>query len=599
MSKTLILAEKPSVARDIASVLGRPARKEGFMEVEKYIVTWALGHLAELAEPEDYDPRLKKWSLDSLPIIPEGFLIKPNNKTIAHFKLLKRLLNRKDVKMVINACDAAREGELIFRYIYYLARCSKPFKRLWLSENTPAAVQKAFDNLLEGSVMDALAAAAMARSQADWLVGLNATRAFTKVHKCFYSVGRVQTPALALLVNREKEIRAFIPQVYYELWGIFVAPDGKTYRGRWFQGDIKTFVNAGQAESIKQKVVHKAGNVISAENNTLVHPAPALYNLNDLQRDANTRYGLPASGTLELAQSLYEKKKLLTYPRTESRHLTQMMVETLSERLEALAAHRDYQLIINSDSFGEITAEAVDDHKVSDHHAIIPTAACPDFTKLSDGEQLIYDLVARRFLANFFPPAVDEKMIVITAVEEHTFISTAITEKEPGWRRVYAGEAKPADDEEKLPELHPGAEVQMSDAQVIEKKTKPPSRYTDSSLLAVLEDIGRLIPDGEMKKTIKQAGGLGTPATRAAIIERLIQVGYVRREGKKLIPTEKGESLIDVAPDEIKSPELTARWEGCLKEIEQGKAAPDRFISDIKALVVKIIEEATAGSLRA
>ncbi|MDO7785820.1 DNA topoisomerase 3 [Desulforamulus aquiferis] len=602
MSKILILAEKPSFAREIASVIGKPTKRDGFMEVENYIIAWAFGHLAQLAEPEDYDQRLKKWSIDTLPIIPRNFKIKPNEKTVSHFKIVKRLMNRKDVRIVINCCDAGREGELIFRYIYYLAKCSKPVKRMWVSENTKPALQIALKNLQDSSTFDHLAAAAMARSQADWLVGINATRAFTVTQGQILSIGRVQTPTLALLVNREREIRTFIPQTYYELLADFITPNGDVYKGKWVKEGTSKFIDDRQAEKITNDILGKNGVIQSIDEKKLSHNPPSLYNLTDLQIDANIRFGFIASKTMDIVQALYEKRRLLTYPRTESRHLTQAIERTLPERLGALSNNINYQVLINDIDFTNILPGVIDDRKVTDHHAIISTETIPNLLRLPDDERKIYDLVARRFLAIFYPPALDKEKTIVTNVEGNTFYTSEITEEEPGWRVVYREIDQDPNEEAnkpKLPKVFLGMEITTGKAQVLKKKSKPPQRYTDASLLSVMEDIGRLVSDKEMKKTLKQAGGLGTAATRDTTIERLISVGYAQRDGRRIIPTPKGENLIDMVPEELKSPELTARWEKYLHVIEKGNCGPGLFMKEIVNMVRRIIEASTDKSLRA
>lgn len=591
--KSLILAEKPSVARDLAAVLGRFQKKEGYLENDKYVITWALGHLAELAEPEDYDESLKKWDLKTLPIIPENFRLKPNPRTIKQFKIVKELVNRPDIEQLICATDAGREGELIFRYIYRLTGCRKPYKRLWLSETTPAAVKKGFENLRPGTEFDRLGRAAEARNQADWLIGINATRAFTVRHNNLLSVGRVQTPTLALIVNREREIRNFVPTPYWELHAEFTKDDGQVYTGKWFNGDQDRFFDLEKAREVENRVTGKPAVVSEVKEREISEQPPLLFNLNDLQKEANKKYGISAARTLEVAQVLYETKKLLTYPRTDSRHLTRELAETIPGRLAALAGVDEYApFVVTARAAGTPGRRYVDDGKVSDHTALLPTDVKPDLGSLTPDERKIYDLVVRRFLAIFFPPARYKQTRVVTEAAGETFLTTGRVELDRGWKTVYAPVEKGEENDENagiIPPLLQGEAVRTTGLEVKEKKTKPPKRYTEASLLAVMEGASRLLEDRELKEAMK-GHGLGTPATRAAIIERLIQVGYVKRQKKTLVPTEKGEALIDLVPDIIKSPEMTGQWEKTLADIEDGTADSGEFINGIIQLTEKIVE---------
>lgn len=588
--KTLIIAEKPSVARDIAAVLGRFTKKDGWLENGQYAVSWALGHLVELAEPEDYDKSLKKWSLDSLPIIPRRFRIRPVEKTKKQLDILKRLLNSPDIGLVVNACDAGREGELIFRRVYAWCGCAKPVKRLWLSEATPAAVRKALTELRDWREFDDLAAAAEARSRADWIVGMNATRAFTVRHGELLSVGRVQTPTLALIVNREREIRNFKPETYWEIWALFQKTSGETYAGKWFKGDDDRLFDFKEAENVIAKVAGAgAGRVVRVENKRVRELPPLLFNLNDLQKEANRRYGFTAQQTLSLAQELYEKHKLLTYPRTDSRHLTQAIVrDTLASRLSALAAAPEYAALVPRDP-APLGKRYVDDARVTDHHAIIPTDVAPNLAALGQGERRIYDLVVRRFLAAFYPEAVYAEMDAMTEVGGEMFFSKGRVELNPGWKMVYGREGGAEGEERALPPLVEGEPVSVEDVKPLEKRTKPPARFTEATLLAAMENAGRLVDDKDMADTLKSAGGIGTPATRASIIETLIRRAYVEREGKSLVPTRKGERLIDLVPETVKSVELTARWEQGLMEIEQGRMNAGRWLNGIKEFTGQLV----------
>lgn len=592
--KKLVIAEKPSVARDLAGVLGRFASKDGYMENDQYVVTWAFGHLVELAAPEDYNPQLKKWSLETLPILPETFKLKMNPKTRKQFKTVKGLFNRPDIGLIICATDAGREGELIFRYIYSLSGCKKPFMRLWLSETTPAAVKKGFASLRPGTEFDRLGHAARARSQADWLVGINATRAFTVRHNDLLSIGRVQTPTLALIVNREREIRNFVPEPYWELYAEFAKSDGQVYTGKWFKGKQNRFQDQESARAVQAVVDGRPAAVREVEEKDVAELPPLLFNLNDLQKEANKKYGLAAARTLELAQSLYETRKLLTYPRTDSRHLTSELAKTIPGRLSALAGVPEYSPYIATAKAAGIPGKRyVDDARVSDHTALIPTEIKPELNKLPADERKIYDLVVRRFLAVFHPPARYKQTRVVTEAVGETFLTTGRVELDRGWKTVYTVMENDTDEEGEdtgvIPELSRGETVRTTKTDIREKKTKPPKRYTEAGLLAVMEGAGRLLEDRELKEAMKDHG-LGTPATRAAIIERLLKVGYIERQKKLLVPTAKGETLIDLVPEIIKNPELTGRWEKTLADIETGAAGPEEFMSGIKKLTTDIVE---------
>ncbi|MBO8128921.1 MAG: DNA topoisomerase III [Peptococcaceae bacterium] len=606
--RTLIVCEKPSVARDISKVLGRFQSRNGYLENDRYIVSWALGHLLELAEPEYYDPAFKKWSLNVLPIIPD-FKLRPIRNSQKQLKVLKQLINSPDVGEVVNACDAGREGELIFRRIYSFCGCKKPVKRLWLSEATPSAIRESFKKLRDGRELDNLAAAAEARAQADWLVGINATRAFSVKHKTLLSVGRVQTPTLALVVQREREIRGFKPETYWEITATFRKVDGATYRGRWIRDGESRVRERIRAEELARAVeAAGSGRVVRVEKRTKSEQPPLLFNLNDLQKEANRRYGLTAQQTLNAAQALYEKHKLITYPRTDSRHLTEVLVrDTLQKRLAVLEKCPEYREPVRQIRVGVVPGKRyVDDAKVTDHHAIIPTDVSPDLAALNTAERQVYDLVVRRFLAMLYPPAVYDETAVVTEAGGETFNSRGRVEKERGWKIVYKPEERDekngkdeGDAKQLLPPLAEGEAVRVAEAETVERQTKPPKRYTEATLLAAMENAGRFVADKETAETLKAAGGIGTPATRAAIIERLIRVGYLERQKKTLVPTRKGETLIDLVPEQVKSVEMTAEWEDGLRRIEEGLDDARLWVSGIKNFtreVVQIAKEQEANS---
>ncbi len=468
--------------------------------------------------------------------------------------------------------------------------------RLWLSETTPAAVQRGFAKLRPGDQFNSLAAAAEARSQADWLIGINATRSFTVKHNTLLSIGRVQTPTLALIVSREREIKSFVPKPYWELYAEFTkSSDGQTYAGRWFNGEQNRFHAIQAAQAVQARVNNQPANVLEVEEKDVAELPPFLFNLNDLQKEANRKYGLAAAKTLDLAQSLYENRKLLTYPRTDSRHITKELAKTIPGRLSALASVNEYELYtITAKTATPPGKRYVNDGKVSDHTALIPTDTKPVLDNLPPDERKIYDLVARRFMAIFFPPAKYRQTKVVTKTAGETFLTTGRVELDKGWKMVYMTVENDIDEGEDtgaIPELTRGESVQTGKTEIRQKETKPPKHYTEASLLAVMEGAVRLMEDRELKAAMK-GHGLGTPATRAAIIERLIKVGYIERQKKTLVPTAKGETLIDLVPEIIKNPELTGQWEKTLADIEAGTAEPGGFMDGIKQLTGEIVEQA-------
>lgn len=589
--KSLIIAEKPSVARDMAKVLGNFKTSNLYLESDRYIISWAVGHLVELGEPDDYDPKYKTWQLQTLPIIPEQFKLKPTKSTYKQFQVIKELLHRRDVTEVINACDAGREGELIFRYLYQEAKGTLPIKRLWISSLTDEAIKEGFSKLKDGQEYELLAQAARCRSESDWLVGINATRAYTKKCNALLSIGRVQTPTLAILVKREKEIEQFVPQPYWQVVGTFTADSGK-YLGTWFKGKEDRFDSEADAMQVVQRVQGLPGSVDKLETKQQKQQPPLLFDLTELQREMNRRHGLSASRTLQLAQSLYEEVKLLTYPRTDSRYISKDMVKTLPGVLRKVGVG-PYQPFV-----GQIVAQAklplnpkaVNDKKVTDHHAIIPTAKTPNLAILSKDQLRVYDAVVRRFLANFYPEAIVEHTTVTTGVGQDKFRTKTKVVKKPGWREVYENQVE-EDEATDFPHLVQGMQVQTAKVELQSKETKPPNRYTEASLLTSMETAGKLIEDEELREAMKD-GGLGTPATRAGIIERLIKVGYIDRVKKNLIPTEKGRKLIEViGTPELVSPELTGAWEKQLMEIQQGNFSREKFMLEIRQFIQRLVQQ--------
>jgi DNA topoisomerase III len=593
----LIVAEKPSVGRDIAGALGRHRRGKGALVGDGWTVTWALGHLAELAPPDAYGEEYKKWRLESLPILPERFKVRVSSKTREQFGVVKGLMKDASVTEVVNACDAGREGELIFAYLYGLSGCRKPVLRLWISSLTNEAILAGFDSLRDGRSMKPLEDAARSRGEADWIVGMNATRAYSVRfggRGNVLSVGRVQTPTLKLLVDRERDIRNFEPEKFWTVHARF-SREGSTYDGVWFKNKQNRLPEKETAHRIAEKVRDGTGTVRKAQKKTAAEKPPLLYDLTELQRNANARYGFTAERTLRAAQALYEEKKLITYPRTSSRYLSKDMVGGLKKRVEAAGA------LSTLSPFAEKLLEApklpiskriVDDSKVTDHHAIVPTSK-KSSDDLPPDEAKVYDLVARRFLAVFFPAARFENTTVVTEVREETFLSRGRVVLEAGWRALYPDGVGGRKEKEPpvLPPIEVGQEWAVAKVGVKEGETKPPPRYSESALLGAMETAGKLVEDEELRQQMKDSG-LGTPATRAATIERLIKVGYIEREKKALVPTEKGKSLIGLLGESpLTSAELTARWEERLAKMEKGAERRPDFMSDINGFAAKLVEE--------
>ncbi len=611
MAKTLIIAEKPSVGRDLTRVLSGPFTKaEGFLEGPEEIVTWAVGHLVQLADPDEYDDRFKKWRMADLPIVPERFrLVVRDERSKKQMNVVKRQLVRDDVEEVINACDAGREGELIFAYLYEKAACRKPVRRLWLNSMTDQAKRNAFSELRPRSEFARLEEAARSRSEADWIVGMNATRAATiRLRSSFdgaVSLGRVQTPTLAILAAREQEIRAFIPEPYWVVDAQFAAlPDAprRAYEGRYHAGANPRLKSAEEAAAIVEACRGGQGEITKVEKRQVKERPPLLYDLTSLQSHASSLFGFTAGRTLAAAQRLYEEHKALTYPRTNSRYLPSDMVaeikpiaKLVGERTEYAAASR---YVMRLDVLP--LARVVDDEKVSDHHAIIPTnAERHPVDKMNEDDRRIYDLVTRRFLAVFHPESVSENTRVETTVAEHVFRTRGKVLLVPGWRGVYGeiaeGEGTGQDDDEgreqQLPRLEQGEQARVEDVASEAKETKPPRRYSDGTLVRTMETAGKLVDDDELREAMKDSG-IGTPATRAAIIERLLQVGYVERDGRALVVTEKGLNVIRLLGEHaLTSPSLTGDWERRLARIETGQDSREAFMGDIVKFTAGTVSE--------
>jgi DNA topoisomerase III len=612
MAKKLIIAEKPSVAADIARALGGFKRSGEYFESERYVLSSAVGHLLELAVPEEHDVKRGKWSFSKLPVIPPHFELAPLEKSASRLNLLLRLMKRKDVTSLVNACDAGREGELIFRYIVQHARSKKPIERLWLQSMTPQSIREGFERLRSDKELLPLADAAKSRSEADWLVGINGTRAMTAFNSKeggFYltTVGRVQTPTLAILVEREERIRAFTAREYWEVQARFGAKAGE-YPGRWFDAGFKKdedaerkaerLWHAADAEAIVAACRGKSG-IASEETKPSTQLSPLLYDLTSLQREANARFGFPARMTLSLAQALYERHKVLTYPRTDARALPEDYLGAVRETLEVLGEVREFGTFakqILKQGWVKPNKRVFDNSKISDHFAIIPTLQTP--RHLNEAEHKLYDMVVRRFLAVFYPAAEYLQTTRITRVAEHQFKTEGKVLETAGWLAVY-GRAG-GEERENLPPIGEGEKVALREIAAHANQTKPPARYTEATLLSAMEGAGKLVEDDELREAMA-AKGLGTPATRAAIIEGLIREEYVHREGRELVPTPKAFSLLFALHMlhivELASPELTGEWEHKLKLIEAGKMTREEFMAQIMHLVKNVVDTIKHGEI--
>jgi DNA topoisomerase III len=605
MGKTLVIAEKPSVARDLASALPgsyTQAKEKTHLEGDDYVITWAVGHLVGLAEPDAYDPKLKKWRFADLPIIPEEFKLVPNDERAAkQLRAIHKLMADPEVDQIVNACDAGREGELIFAYLYDTAKVKKPVQRLWLSSMTKKAISEAFGHLRDGEEMKPLEAAARSRSEADWVVGMNATRAASiRLRAAFdgaVSLGRVQTPTLALVSRREEEIRAFKPEPYWLVEARFEAQQNRAYTGRYLGG--RRLPEEAAATAIVEACTGKPGEITKLEKKEERERPQLLYDLTSLQRHANTLYGFSARRTLAAAQRLYEEHKALTYPRTNSRYLTGDMIGEIKPTAELVGHNAQYrrgsEYVLSLDKLP--LGRVVNDQKVQDHHAIIPTRSEHDLGRMGQDELKVYDLVAKRFLAVFHPEAVYERTRVETTVVENVFRTSGRRLVEPGWKAVYGEEAEqPRGDDDSggdqlLPKLEQGEAVQTLNVESLRKETQPPRRFTDASLLGAMETAGKEIEDAELREAMKDSG-IGTPATRASIIERLVDVGYVEREGRALVATEKGIQVIRLLNSHaLTSASLTGDWERRLGLIERGEDTRPAFMSDIAKFTTETVQE--------
>lgn len=594
MAKTLVLTEKPSVAKDIARVLGCKRSGNGCIVGDKYIVTWALGHLVTLADPEAYDDKYKNWRMEDLPMLPGRMKLVVIGQTSKQFKAVSSLLSSAEVSDIVIATDAGREGELVARWIIQKANCRKPMRRLWISSQTDKAIKEGFASLKPSSQYDNLYRSAQCRAEADWLVGLNVTRALTCKHNAQLSAGRVQTPTLAMIVRREEDILRFRPKDYFTVKADFgeytaIYKDGK--------GQAR-FADAAAAKEVADSVRGKRGVLSEVKKVYRFKAPPAAYDLTELQRDANKKYGYSAKQTLSLMQSLYETHKLLTYPRTDSRYITKDVAATLPERLRAIAIgpYKDSaNAVLRSKPIQ--TKYIVNDAKVTDHHAIIPTEQYVDLNKLSREERHIYDLVVRRFIAVLSAPFEYDEVQVKITVGRYNFYTKGQSVKSAGWKALYDSSLADDDDDsepdltaQRLPALSQGAAAVVKEVRVCAGKTSPPARYTEATLLTAMENPASQVEDGRLRDALKTAGGLGTPATRADIIEKLFNSFYIERRGREIFPTSKGRQLIGIVPPDLKSAELTAKWEQQLSLIAEGKANDRKFIEEMRGYASSLVQ---------
>ena len=589
--KSLVIAEKPSVARDIARVLHCTRKGNGVLEGNDYAVTWALGHLVTLADPEEYDKKYTKWEMSTLPMLPDKMKLVVIRQTGKQYQAVRTQLYRKDIGDVIIATDAGREGELVARWILDKAECRKPIRRLWISSVTDKAIKEGFANLKDGHQYDNLYRAAVARAQADWLVGMNGTRALTCKYNAQLSCGRVQTPTLAMIAKREEEIRSFKPKDYYgiSLWAGDVLWTWREEKSR----SLRTF-HKERAEEIIGKLGNAALEITSVTNKEKKTFAPGLYDLTTLQREANQKFGYSAKQTLNIMQRLYENHKVLTYPRTDSKYIGKDVVPTLKERLKACGTGPYKKLagmLINKPI--QVNSSFVDDKKVSDHHAIIPTEQFVQLDHMTNEERKIYDLVVRRFLSVLYPPFIYEQVSVEPG--EETFAASGKVVKSPGWKEVYENqdEEETEDGElkdQRLPKLDKGQKLTIEKVSMTTGKTKPPARFTEATLLAAMENPVKFMESGDRQaaKTLGETGGLGTVATRADIIEKLFNSFLMEKKGNEILITAKAKQLLELVPEDLRKPELTADWEMKLSNIAKGKMKQETFLS-VKSETIPVI----------
>lgn len=603
--KSLVIAEKPSVARDIARVLGANQKNGGILEGKNYVVTWALGHLVTLADPEEYDRKYEKWEMATLPMLPKEMKLVVIRQTGRQFSVVKTQLFRKDIGEIIIATDAGREGELVARWILEKAGCHKPIKRLWISSVTDKAIKEGFANLKDGHDYDNLYRAAVARAEADWLVGMNGTRALTCKYNAQLSCGRVQTPTLAMIAKREEEIRKFVPKEYYG-----ISLETQDVKWTWRDEKTKSFrtFSRERAEQIKGRLENAALEITSVEKKAKKTMAPGLYDLTTLQREANLKYGFSAKETLNIMQRLYENHKVLTYPRTDSRYIGKDIVPTIKERLKAcgIGPYRKLAGALMNKPV-QVNGSFVDDKRVSDHHAIIPTEQFVQLDHMTNEERKIYDMVVRRFLAVLYPASQYEQVTMEAKVAGETFAASGKVIKSLGWKEVYEGGADDdledeADDEKKLkdqrlPEMKTGTRLKILKTSLNTGKTKPPARFTEATLLAAMENPVKFMEtrDKEAAKTLGETGGLGTVATRADIIEKLFHSFMMEKKGNEIHITSKAKQLLELVPEDLKKPELTADWEMKLSQIAKGRIRQGDFLHQIRDYTCEIVDEIKTG----
>ncbi|MCL2046709.1 MAG: DNA topoisomerase III [Oscillospiraceae bacterium] len=596
MGKSLVLAEKPSVGREIARVLGCRQNADGYIGGDKYVVTWALGHLVTLAEPESYNKEYKTWKLDYLPMLPKKMQLVVIKNTSKQYNIVQGLIRRNDIDDIIIATDAGREGELVARWILLKAGNKKPIKRLWISSQTEKAVREGFAKLQPGGNYNNLYLSAQARAEADWLVGLNVTRALTCKHNAQLSAGRVQTPTLAMIVAREQDIKSFVPKEYYN-----VRAKLQGFNALWkdSKGQSRIF-DKDKAEALLAACSGKEAIATEVSKQYKQKPPPAAYDLTELQRDANKKYAYSAKQTLSIMQSLYEYHKLLTYPRTDSRYVTDDIVSTLPDRLRGIAVgqYRDLAAALLK-ARPLSTRYLVDNNKVSDHHAIIPTEEQANLSALSPEERNVYDLVVRRFLAVLSPAYEYEEVKLTVTIGKEKFHARGQSVTSPGWRQAYERDLLDDDDAEQdsdeqdqmLPQIRQGDKLELKSCEITTGKTKPPSRYNEATLLTAMENPSDSTMSSELRSVLKTTSGLGTPATRADIIEKLFSSFYVERRWKEIVPTSKGIQVVNLAPEDLKSATLTAKWEQELALISKGESKSDDFINQMHNYTKKLVSD--------
>lgn len=595
MNKILVLAEKPSVGRDIARVLNCNKKGNGFLEGDKYIVTWALGHLVTLADPEEYDKKYKNWNMEDLPMLPEKMKLEVIRQSSKQFYSVKEQMHRKDVKEIIIATDAGREGELVARWIIEKANVKKSIKRLWISSVTDKAIKEGFNNLKEGKSYENLYNSAVARAEADWVVGINGTRALTVKYNAQLSCGRVQTPTLSMIAQREEEIKNFVSKEYYG-----ITANTKELKLTWQDNqtkDIKTFDKA-KSEKILESLKGKEAKVIEIEKALKKSYSPGLYDLTELQRDANRIFGFSAKETLSIMQRLYENHKILTYPRTDSKYISDDIVGTLKDRIKACGIGQYQRIASKVLSLPIKTNKSfVDNSKVTDHHAIIPTEQRVLLSELNDNERKIYDLAVKRFLAVLYPPFEYEQTTIKAKIGEENFIAKGKRTISLGWKEVYSNNYYEEDEEDNedqnLPVINKGDTLRVTSLVQTTGKTKPPAPFNEGTLLQAMENPVKYMSDESktLKKIIGETGGIGTVATRADIIEKLFNTFLIEKNGKDIFITSKGKQLLELVPEELKSPALTAEWEQKLGLISQGKLNKDSFIKEMKEYSKTVVKE--------